>query len=107
MRIGDAIRVSGWAVIPGRERLPKFVLISVDDARVFIMAAWIGTVERPDAARMTGMPQALKSGWSVSIPAAFLPAGESTLKAWVYDAEQQEFVRLNSLDGDSRVYKAP
>ncbi len=107
IRIGDAIRVSGWAVVPGRERLPKFVLISVGDARVFIMAAWIGTVERPDAARMTGMPQALKSGWSVSIPAAFLPAGESTLTAWVYDAEQQEFVRLNSLDGDSRVYKAP
>jgi hypothetical protein len=36
-----------------------------------------------------------------------LPQGDSVLKAWVYDAEQQEFVRLGDLKGANRVHQGP
>jgi hypothetical protein len=103
IRPGDFVYISGWATIPGENRLPKFVGITANDARLLISAAWVGTVPRPDVAAVLKDSRYAKSGWGVQIPAKFLPAGESTLKAWAYDDQTQEFVQLS---GDKRVVRS-
>ena len=45
-----------------------------------------------------------KSLWSVTIPAKFLPNGESVLKAWVYD-ERERFVKLRDVGNEKRISK--
>lgn len=95
VRSGDWIHCSGWAVIPGGDRLPKFVLFAVNDERQFIYAARLGNPERPDIAAGLHNPLMVQSGWEEWIPAKFLPAGPSRLTVWAYDDQREEFVRLN------------
>ncbi|HYA34570.1 MAG TPA: hypothetical protein VEF03_03070 [Candidatus Binataceae bacterium] len=103
VRPGDYVYVSGWAIIPTENRMPKFVVITTNDARLFISAAWLGTVPRADVAAALENKRFKKSGWGVLIPAKFLPPGESTLHAWAYDDHAQELVRL---EGGKRVIRS-
>ena len=107
VRDGEAVEARGWASVPGGDRPARIVLVSVGDARVFITAAWVKAHARRDRTQARQPDQVAQPEWSVSIPAVFLPAGESVLKAWVYDSEEQEFVRLGDLKGENRVYKVP
>jgi len=107
VRDGEAVEARGSASVPGGDRPARIVLVSVGDARVFITAAWVKAHARRDRTQAKQPDQAAQPRWSVSIPAVFLPAGESVLKAWVYDSEEQEFVRLGDLKGENRVYKVP
>ncbi len=90
----DWIYCSGWAIIGVEHRLPKAVLVSAGQAHQFIGEAPVGTSPRPDVAASLHW-DASASGWSVWIPAKFLPPGSSELVAWVFDDRKQEFVRLN------------
>jgi hypothetical protein len=91
---GDWVYCSGWAVIPGEDRLPKFVLFSVNGEERFVYAARLGSVGRPDIAARFRNPSLVKAGWGDLIPAKLLPAGISRLTAWAYDDQREEFVRL-------------
>jgi hypothetical protein len=91
----DWIYCSGWAIIGLEHRLPKAVLISAGGERQFIGEAPVGTSLRPNIGPALRWEGAAASGWSVWIPAKFLPPGSSELVAWAYDDQKQEFVRLN------------
>jgi hypothetical protein len=88
------IRVTGWAVLLDQHRIPRIVLLTVGDKQVGITAALVGTTKRPDVARALNNTCYLRSGWSATVPAEFLPKGRSELKAWVYVRKAREFVRL-------------
>ncbi len=94
VRPNDWIYCSGWAIIPGEDRLPKSVLFSVGDAHLFIYQVPVGTLLRPDVAAFTHREVTAKSGWAAWIPAKFLTPGASELVAWAFDEQKQEFVRL-------------
>jgi len=98
----DEVTVSGWASLPQRQGLPKVVMISYGDRKTFIAAAAVGSVPRPDMAALRLDSQYFHSGWKASFPASFLPAGESVLKAWVYDSAEKKFVRLPEAGGEQQ-----
>ena len=98
-RSKDEITVSGWASLPGGRGLPKVVLISYGDQRTFIAGAAVGTVSRPDIAARRRDPRYVNAGWKVSFPAQFLPLGEGSLKAWVYDSAEKQFIRIRESGG--------
>jgi hypothetical protein len=85
---------SGWAVIPGEDRLPKAVLFSTGSLRQFIYETQVGTIPRPDVAAFLHRDSATLSGWNVRIPVEFLPPGTTELQAWAFDDKKNEFVRL-------------
>jgi len=96
------VRASGWAVIPNRAELPKIVMISVGQQRLFITGAGVGTIDRPDIAKYYKNPKYLRCGWSVQIPAKFLPEGDSVLRAWVFDEQTKQFIELLDPHGVSK-----
>jgi hypothetical protein len=98
----DQVTVSGWASLPGGRGLPKVVLISYGDEKTFITGAVVGWGGRPDIATLRRDPRYLHSGWRVSFPAKFLPAGEGILKAWVYDPAEKKFLRLPESGGEKQ-----
>jgi len=98
----DQVTVSGRASLPGGRGLPKVVLISYGDEKTFITGAVVGWGGRPDIATLRRDPRYLHSGWRVSFPAKFLPAGEGILKAWVYDPAEKKFLRLPESGGEKQ-----
>jgi len=94
---GDWIFVSGWAAIPNANRLPKFVLFAVGDARQFLQAVLLGNPDRPDVAAFFHTPLLVKSGWQLWLPAKLLPPGASLVTAWAYDDRRNQFVRLDGV----------
>ena len=99
---GETVEAYGSVITrPGRIP-PQFVVISVGDTQRFITAAWVGSKHQPRNALATGK---IVKPWSIKIPAVFLPRGESVLRAWLYRADTQEFVRLAGLDNDERVFR--
>lgn len=101
-RSKNEITVSGWASLPGGRGLPKIVLISYDNQKTFITGAGVGSIHRPDIAALRKDPRYLHAGWSVTFPVSFLPAGDGILKAWVYDATENKFIRLPESGGEKR-----
>ncbi len=91
----DWIYLNGWAAIPNENRLPKFVLFAVNDARQFIHTARLGAPGRPDVAAYLRVPLLVESGWQVLLPAKLLPLGASRITAWAYDDRRNQFVRLD------------
>src|SRR5579859_810191 len=101
----DEVTVSGWASLPQGRGLPKVVMISYGERKTFITGAVVGWVDRPDIAALRRDPRYFHSGWKVSFPAKFLPAGEGVLKAWVYDAAEKKFIRMPE-SGEEKRFKA-
>jgi hypothetical protein len=93
----DWIYLTGWAAVPNENRLPKFVLFAVDDAKQFIHAARLGDPSRPDVASYLHVPLLVESGWQVLLPAKLLPMGASRITAWAYDDQRNQFVRLDGV----------
>lgn len=87
------VQISGWAVLPERKRIPEAIALSLNDQQTFLTAVYPNE-SRPDVAKFLGDTRYLNSGWRVKIPANLLPAGEIKFHAWVYDPENQQFVRL-------------
>jgi hypothetical protein len=65
----SALPVTGWAVLPRQTRLPKIVLLSVNDQPTFIAGARVGTVDRPDVRVLMKNSALGPSGWATSWPA--------------------------------------
>jgi hypothetical protein len=87
------VQISGWAVLPDRKRIPEAIALSLNDQQTFLTAVYPNE-PRPDVVKFLGDTRYLNSGWRVKIPANLLPAGEIKFHAWVYDPENQQFVRL-------------
>ncbi len=87
------IPLGGWAVLPDNPHNPNLVVFSDHDNKPFFAIALI-TLDRPDVAKALGSNRFTKSGWGVSVLPKYLPKGESTIKAWVYDQDHHNFVKL-------------
>ncbi|HJU09692.1 MAG TPA: hypothetical protein VJ728_02385, partial [Candidatus Binataceae bacterium] len=99
----SAIRANGWIISRVNSASPPLVLISVDQAHMFVAAALAGL--RNSATALRG-GETVKL-WSVKVPAVFLPHGMSVLHAWLYRADAEEFDQLTNVDGEHRVDRTP
>ncbi|HBE16940.1 MAG TPA: hypothetical protein DDW51_04840 [Cyanobacteria bacterium UBA11367] len=52
-------------------------------------------MDRPDVAKAFGSSQYAQAGWQVDVFPKSLPLGETVIKAWVYNPDNKEFVKLN------------
>ncbi len=98
----QTIQLSGWAVLPDRQQLPEAIAISINDQRTFITAVR-PDVTRPDSAQLSESTRSKNSGWTAEIPLDLLPNGEVKFHAWVYDPQNQQFVKLAEPNGPIQV----
>jgi hypothetical protein len=103
----SALPVTGWAILPNRNKLPEIVMLSVDDRQTFIWGARVGTRDRPDVRLVMKNPSLGAVGWSTMIPSGLLPSGEFTLKAWAYDSDHERFLKLSDCTGPKRILRIP
>jgi len=85
----SSLQMQGWATFPDRRQLPEAVLLSVDNQKSFLAN---GLIELGQSNR--------KIQWKANVPTESLPLGERTIKAWVYDRENKQFVKLQ---GDVKI----
>lgn len=80
----DRLDISGFASLPKSQYLPELVLLSYGDRQSFFLNGVIKPDKNSDRVK-----------WTANIKKKFLPAGEMTIEAWVYDRENKQFVKLN------------
>jgi len=97
-----ALRVTGWATIPEREETPNLVLLSYGDKPTFFANAYV-VLDSPELAKTLKSKRYQKARWQASFSRENLPVGEGAIAqrcgcniaAWVYDAKNKQFVKLN------------
>ena len=90
----NPLTLSGWAVLPNTSAKPNLVLFSFNNKKTFFALTNI-TINRPDVVDFLKSPRFNKSGWTINLSPQTLPLGEKTIKAWVYDQENKQFIKLN------------
>lgn len=99
-----SVKLSGWTTLPDGREQPRVVLFSYGDKKSFFANAVV-KLPRPDIGRMlkSGRYSRIgwdRFGWEVNIPGNSLPVGETVIKAWVYDRDSKQFIKL---DGNPKV----
>lgn len=102
LRAKDEVTVSGWALRPAVRGVSKVVLISYGDQKTFLTGTVVGGAGPIDRSALRRDALYLRGVWTASFPAKFLPRGEGILKAWVYDAAQNRFIRLPESGGEKQ-----
>ena len=91
----DIIRLRGWAILPQQKQQPHLVFLSDGEQNSFFANAYVMR-ESPDIADYLNSNRYRLARWEVILSAESLPIGETEIKAWVYDPQNQQFVRLES-----------
>ncbi|NES75760.1 MULTISPECIES: hypothetical protein [Okeania] len=90
----ETLNLGGWAIRPDRKKQPNLVLLSSGENQGFFANA-IVNLESNDIAKIMKSKLYSKVRWKVTFSAKSLPMGENIIKAWVYNSDKQEFVKLN------------
>lgn len=89
----DQLTLRGWAIFPESKKQPQLVFFAQENHRSFFANAQVG-LPSPDIAEALNSSRYNQARWQIEIPAETLPVGQTTLKAWVYDPEQNAFIQL-------------
>ncbi|MGD1904101.1 MAG: hypothetical protein ACFB9N_17890 [Geitlerinemataceae cyanobacterium] len=93
-RAGETVTLSGWAILPDRQRPPEWVFLEQGDRREFFAEVRVDRGS-PDLVEHFQNAAYDRARWSVSFPAELLSEPVTTVRAWAYDAEGDRFVRLD------------
>ncbi|MEL7036936.1 MAG: hypothetical protein AAFO04_15130 [Cyanobacteria bacterium J06592_8] len=91
----DSIQVGGWAILPEQKQQPNLVFLSYGEQNSFFANADV-VQESPDIAEFFNSNRYRLARWVVIFSGESLPIGETEIKAWIYDPQQQQFVKLQS-----------
>ncbi|MGD1711943.1 hypothetical protein [Dapis sp. BLCC M172] len=91
----ETINLGGWAIRPDGKKQPNLVLLSFGENQYFFANA-IVNLESNDIAKIMKSKLYSTARWKVKFSAKSLPVGETAIKAWVYNSNKQEFVKLNN-----------
>ncbi|WP_293122244.1 hypothetical protein [Microcoleus sp. bin38.metabat.b11b12b14.051] len=86
-------KIAGWAVFPQHKKQPHIVLLSVGDKQSFFANAYVN-LDSPDIAKTLKSQLYNNSRWAVEVWGSDLAVGETTIKAWVYNPVDNQFVQL-------------
>lgn len=87
------LQLVGWAILPNTGKPADKVIVTSEKPDV-ILAIVSVDVARPDVAKALKNQALEKAGWKASIDPSRLQPGETTLKAWAYNAETKEATSL-------------
>lgn len=90
----ETVTVTGWATIPEREETPNLVLLSYGENRTFFANAYV-VLDSPDLAKTLKSKEYKKARWQAEFSGKDLGVGEGAIAAWVYNAKDKQFVKLN------------
>ncbi|NEQ36587.1 MAG: YfhO family protein [Okeania sp. SIO3I5] len=90
----ETLSLGGWAIRADRKKQPNLVLLSSGENEYFFANA-IVNLESNDIAKILKSKLYSRARWKVKFSAKSLPVGETVIKAWVYNSDKQEFVKLN------------
>jgi hypothetical protein len=93
---GDHLRLTGWATLPRQQEPPHLVLLSHGSKRSFFASAFLNPAS-PTLPTPFDPERHSPRRWSLTLPAKYLPAGESRIEAWVYDATQRQFLKMDGV----------
>lgn len=93
------IKVSGWAALPEGGEQPRVILLSYGNEKSFFTNAVV-KLPRPDVGRLLNSGRYSKIGWDrfgweLNVSGELLPVGETTIKAWIYDRNKKQFLKLD------------
>ncbi|MDE5068331.1 MAG: hypothetical protein O4752_03950, partial [Trichodesmium sp. St4_bin8_1] len=91
----ETLNLGGWAIRPDGKEQPNLVLLSSGNNQDFFANA-IVNLESYDIAKVMKSKLYSRARWKVKFSAKSLPVGETVIKAWVYNPNKQEFVKLNN-----------
>jgi len=94
-----SLNAIGWAILPDSLRAANTVLFSHDSNKTFF-ANTVVNLESPDVAKAFNSSRYEKVRWTANISLGFLQVGETVLKAWVYDSNRKQVVKLT---GEPRI----
>ena len=95
----NAIKATGWAVLPEKLQQPNIVLLSVGDKQSFFANAYVN-LDSPDIAKTLKSQVYNNARWAIELSAHNLPIAQTEIKAWVYNPVDNQFVQLR---GGARV----
>ncbi|MEG4502854.1 hypothetical protein QUA81_05880 [Microcoleus sp. F6_B4] len=88
-----AVKVAGWAVLPGNLKQPNIVLLSAGDKQSFFANAYVN-LNSPDIAKSLKSQLYNNARWAVDLSDNNLPIAQTEIKAWVYNPVDNQFVQL-------------
>lgn len=91
----DTLQLSGWAIFPDKSQQPSLVWLSYGTQKSFFANAYVN-LDSPDIAQVLHSNRYRRARWTVKFPANSLPLGKTVIKAWVYNPEDNQFVKLQS-----------
>ncbi|MGB3533552.1 MAG: hypothetical protein WBA13_08535 [Microcoleaceae cyanobacterium] len=92
---GDNISLMGWAILPQKQIAADAVYLSFGEQNQLVNASPVN-IKRQDVASAFSEPNYQKSGWTIQVPTAILPEGETVVKVWAYDAEANQLFLMGS-----------
>ncbi|MDQ2100207.1 MAG: hypothetical protein QQW96_21475 [Tychonema bourrellyi B0820] len=95
----NAIKATGWAVLPEKLQQPNIVLLSVGDKPSFFANAYVN-LDSPDIAKTLKSQVYSNARWAIDLAVHDLPIAQTEIKAWVYNPVDNQFVKLR---GGARV----
>ncbi len=91
----DVIEMSGWAVLPEKQKPADAVYLSYGDQNQLITVGKVNQ-NRSDVAEVLSVFEYSQSGWFIRVPTTVLPLGNTVLKVWAYDAETETLTQIGS-----------
>ncbi|KGF72008.1 hypothetical protein DO97_13310 [Neosynechococcus sphagnicola sy1] len=86
------LTLAGWAILPNSDQQP--VVFFTQNAQKVFFAVARGGMDSPDVAKALGSARYGRSRWEAEILTGTLPLAPTVINAWVYDSNQQKFVKL-------------
>jgi hypothetical protein len=91
----DVIEMSGWAVLPEKQKPADAVYLSYGDQNQLITVGKVNQ-NRSDVAEVLSVFEYSHSGWFIRVPTTVLPLGNTVLKVWAYDAETETLTQIGA-----------
>ena len=91
----DRVELSGWAILPEKQKPADAVYLSYGDENQLIAVGKVNQ-NRSDVAEVLSVFEYSNSGWFIRVPTTVLPLGNTVLKVWAYDAETETLTQIGS-----------
>ncbi|MEA5523055.1 hypothetical protein [Limnoraphis robusta] len=91
----DVVELSGWAVLPEKQKPADAVYLSYGDQNQLIAVGKVNQ-NRSDVAKVLSVINYSNSGWLIRVPITALPLGNTVLKVWAYDGETDQLTQIGS-----------
>ncbi|MBW4604818.1 MAG: hypothetical protein KME29_36000 [Calothrix sp. FI2-JRJ7] len=95
------ITISGWTTLFQSREQPSVVLLSYGNNQSFFANATV-KLNRFDLMKFFNQNLSKRYRWDINLPVKLIPLDSTVVKAWVYNSESKQFLKL---DGELNIQK--